>query len=66
MMCNSFILMTLVQIAPIKVNPWSAFGKMFGGIGRAIGKVLIGELLAIAGSSPSFCAMHLCSGYSPA
>ncbi len=34
------ILMTLVQISPIKVNPWSAAGKMFGGIGRAIGKAL--------------------------
>ena len=32
------ILMTLVQIAPIKINPWSAIAKL---IGRAInGEVL--------------------------
>ena len=33
------ILMTLVQIAPIKVNPWSAIGKM-------IGKALNGDVIA--------------------
>lgn len=32
------ILMTLVQIAPIQINPWSA-------IGRAIGRVLNGDVL---------------------
>ncbi len=32
------ILMTLVQITPIKINPWSA-------IGRAIGKVLNGDVM---------------------
>lgn len=34
-----FILMTLVQIAPIKVNPWST-------IGRVIGKALNGDVIA--------------------
>lgn len=33
------ILMTLVQLAPIKVNPWSA-------IGRAIGRALNGDVIA--------------------
>lgn len=33
------ILMTLVQIAPIKVNPWSAIGRM-------IGKALNGDVIA--------------------
>jgi len=39
------ILMTLVQIAPIKVNPWSAVGKMFWNAGRAVGKVLNGDVI---------------------
>ncbi len=39
------IMMTLVQIAPIKVNPWSAIGKMLKGIGRAMGKVLNGDVI---------------------
>ncbi len=39
------VLMTLVQISPIKVNPWSAVGKVFGSIGRAIGKVLNGDVI---------------------
>lgn len=32
------LLMTIIQIAPIKVNPWSA-------IGRAIGRAINGEVL---------------------
>ena len=37
------ILMTLMQIAPIKVNPWSAIGKM---IGKALnGDVIVAEAL---------------------
>lgn len=32
------VLMTLVQIAPVKINPWSA-------IGRAIGKTLNGNVI---------------------
>lgn len=35
------ILMTLVQIAPIKINPWSTLGSL---IGRAINADLIGRL----------------------
>lgn len=37
--CILIALMTLVQITPIKINPWSA-------IGRAIGKVLNGDVMA--------------------
>ena len=33
-----FILMTLIQIAPIKVNPWSKIAK-------AIGKALNGDVM---------------------
>ena len=33
------ILMTLIQIAPVKINPWSALGK-------ALGKVINGDVLA--------------------
>ena len=34
-----FVLLTLIQIVPIKVNPWSAIGKM-------IGKALNGDVIA--------------------
>lgn len=37
--CALAVLLTLVQIAPIKVNPWSA-------IGRVIGKELNGDVIA--------------------
>lgn len=37
--CILIALMTLVQITPIKINPWSA-------IGRAIGRVLNGDVMA--------------------
>lgn len=36
-----FLLLTLVQIAPIKVNPWSALAKWFG---RAINADMLKEL----------------------
>ena len=36
-----FLLLTLVQIAPIKVNPWSALAKWFG---RAINADMMKEL----------------------
>ena len=42
--CTLFILMTLIQIAPIKVNPWSALGKA---IGRAINSDVLSELDAV-------------------
>ena len=42
------ILMTLVQIAPIKVNPWSAIGKM---IGKALNGDVIAKLNEVQGLS---------------
>lgn len=39
------VLMTLVQVTPLKVNPWSAIGKVFAAIGRALGKVLNGAVI---------------------
>lgn len=35
------ILMTLIQITPLKVNPWSEFGKL---VGRVINKEVIAKL----------------------
>ena len=34
------LFMTLVQIAPIKVNPWSAIGKLAGNAMRFLGKTM--------------------------
>ena len=39
------ILMTLVQIAPIKVNPWSAIGKVIKTIWKAVGKAFNGDVI---------------------
>lgn len=39
-----FILLTLVQISPIKINPWSAIAKT---IGRAINSDVLKELDAV-------------------
>lgn len=39
------ILMTLVQIAPIKVNPWSAIGKVIKAIWKAVGKAFNGDVI---------------------
>lgn len=39
------VFMTLVQVAPLKVNPWSAIGKTLAAIGRALGKVLNGTVI---------------------
>lgn len=39
------VLMTLVQVTPLKVNPWSAMGKALTAIGRALGKVLNGAVI---------------------
>lgn len=39
------VLMTLVQVTPLKVNPWSAIGKALAAIGRALGKVLNGAVI---------------------
>ena len=34
------VILTLVQVSPIKIDPWSAIGKVLCAIGRAIGKAL--------------------------
>lgn len=39
------VLMTLVQVTPLKVNPWSAIRKALAAIGRALGKVLNGAVI---------------------
>lgn len=39
------VFMTLVQIAPLKINPWSAIRKVFTAIGRALGKALNGAVI---------------------
>ncbi len=36
--------MTIVQLSPIKINPWSFIGKIFGKIARKIGKAINSEL----------------------
>lgn len=36
-----FVLLTLIQIAPVKINPWSALAKM---IGKAINSDVLKEL----------------------
>lgn len=39
------IIMTLIQVTPIKVNPWSAIGKLFKTIWKAIGKAFNGDVI---------------------
>ena len=39
------VLMTVVQIAPLKVNPWTSIGKVLAAIGRTVGKVLNGAVI---------------------
>lgn len=39
-----FILMTLVQVAPIKVNPWTAVGRV---VGKIINKEVMEQLQAM-------------------
>lgn len=39
------VILTLVQVSPIKIDPWSAIGKVLGAIGRAIGKALNGAVI---------------------
>ncbi len=34
------VLMSLAQVAPLKINPWSAIGKALAAMWRAFGKVL--------------------------
>lgn len=44
------VILTLLQISPIKINPWSWFGKLigrfFGWLGKRIGKAINGEVIA--------------------
>ncbi|RKJ39767.1 hypothetical protein D7X94_11040 [Acutalibacter sp. 1XD8-33] len=46
-----FLLLTLIQIAPIQVNPWST-------ISRWIGKAINGEALAEIDAYERFCEDH--------
>lgn len=39
------VLMTLVEVTPLKINPWSAIGKVLAAIGRALGRVLNGAVI---------------------
>ena len=47
------VLFTLLQITPIKINPWTWIGKMISGffswLGRKIGKSLNGEVVSKLG-----------------
>ena len=47
------ILLTVLQIAPLKINPWSWLGKLigrfFGWLGRRIGKAINGDVMAELG-----------------
>lgn len=38
------LIMTLLQISPLKINPWSFIGKVFGKIVRKIGRTINGEI----------------------
>lgn len=49
-----FALLTLIQIAPLKLNPWSA-------LGRAIGRVINGEVLKEVGETKSQLEEHVLS-----
>ena len=39
------ILMTLIQLSPIKINPWSALGKLFRYVFRALGRWFNADVL---------------------
>ena len=39
------VILTLVQISPIKIDPWSAIGKVLGAIGRVIGRAFNGAVI---------------------
>lgn len=39
------VLMTLVEVTPLKINPWTTIGKVLSAIGRALGKVLNGAVI---------------------
>ena len=48
---GAFVLLTLLQIAPIKINPWSAIAKT---VGRAINA----EVLTHIDAYEQFCTDH--------
>jgi len=39
------VLMTLVQITPVKINPWSSIGKALKAACRSLGKGLNGDVI---------------------
>lgn len=39
------VLLTLIQLAPVKLNPWSALGRAIKAVGRAIGKVFNSDVI---------------------
>lgn len=39
------VLMTLVQVAPIKINPWSSIKNALSAVGHALGKVFNGAVI---------------------
>lgn len=47
------ILFTILQIAPLKINPWSWLGKrisgFFGWLGKQVGRVINGEVITELG-----------------
>lgn len=47
------VLFTVLQIAPVKINPWSWIGKLiskfFGWLGKRIGKAINGEVITELG-----------------
>ena len=49
------LFLTIVQIVPIKVNPWSAFGKAIGKGMRAIGKSMNKDVMDKLESVPDEC-----------
>lgn len=39
------VVLTLLQVSPIKLNPWSWFGKLIGALVRWLGKELNGDVM---------------------
>lgn len=39
------VVMSLIQVSPIKVNPWSAIAKVLGKIPKAIGRAINGDII---------------------
>ena len=45
----TLILFTLLQISPIKINPWSWIGKLCGKLLKKLGRAINGEVIAELG-----------------